>query len=113
MAESDWRDPDGHALGMLINGAASDEIDDRGRPVKGDTLLLLINNREGKQPFLLPTLEPPGRWEELVYTAAETGPALGSMGVLLAPFSLTLLRYVPTLSAELPLAHDEMTGAVE
>jgi glycogen operon protein len=113
MVDADWRDPDGHALGMLINGAASDEIDARGRPVKGDTLLLLINNREGKQPFLLPTLEPPGYWEELVYTAPERSPALGTMGALLAPFSLVLLRYVPTLSAELPIVHDVNTGAVE
>ncbi|HEU4585952.1 MAG TPA: glycogen debranching protein GlgX, partial [Gemmatimonadaceae bacterium] len=95
MSDADWHDDNLHALGMLINGEAADEIDSRGRPVRGNTLFLIINNREGKQTFELPELAAPGEWMELVNTAADRGQALGTMGATLAPFSLVLLRYVP------------------
>jgi glycogen operon protein len=95
MTDADWHDDNLHALGMLINGEAADEIDSRGRPVRGDTLFLIINNREGTQSFVLPELAAPGEWTELVNTAADRGEALGTMGATLAPFSLVLLRYVP------------------
>ena len=97
MTDADWHDDNLHALGMLINGEAADEIDSRGRPVRGDTLLLLVNNREGTQPFTLPELAASGEWTEVVNTAADRGHALGTMGATLAPFSLVLLRYVPAL----------------
>ena len=41
MTDADWHNGDNHALGMLIYGDATDETDDRGRPIKGDTLLLV------------------------------------------------------------------------
>jgi glycogen operon protein len=40
LTDEDWRRDDNHALGMLLRGEASDENDDRGRPVAGETLLL-------------------------------------------------------------------------
>jgi glycogen operon protein len=95
MTDADWRDDNLHSLGMLIHGEAADEIDSRGRPVRGDTLFLLINNREGTQSFALPELPAAGEWTEVVNTAADRGHALGTMGATLAPFSLVLLRYVP------------------
>jgi glycogen operon protein len=82
---------------MLIHGEAADEIDSRGRPVRGDTLFLLVNNREGTQSFALPELAAAGEWTEVVNTAADRGHALGTIGATLAPFSLVLLRYVPAI----------------
>ena len=107
MTDADWRDDRVHALGMLIHGEAADEIDGRGRPVKGDTLLVLVSNREAKQLFVLPKLVAPGEWEEVVNTAADRGRALGTGGATLAPFSLVLLRYVPTA----PESHGPENGA--
>src|SRR5919204_6218117 len=57
MTQADWNDPKSHALGMLIHGEAADEIDDRGRPVKSDTLLVLVNNGRARQRFVLPLVE--------------------------------------------------------
>ena len=45
MTDEDWHNPNNRALGMLIHGEATDEQDDRGRPIKGDTLLLLAERR--------------------------------------------------------------------
>ncbi len=66
MTVVDWRRPDAHALGMLVHGGASDEIDDRGRSVDGETLLLLLNGGAETVHFTLP---PMGAWRELVNTA--------------------------------------------
>src|SRR5438046_5630092 len=42
MTEEDWRDDKPLAIGMLINGNATDEVNDRGHPVHDDTLLLVL-----------------------------------------------------------------------
>jgi glycogen operon protein len=95
MTQADWNDPKSHALGMLILGEAADEIDDRGRPVKGDTLLLLVNNGRARQRFALPAVDGSAQWEELANTAARSTGHMTSGEVTLASFSLLLLRCAP------------------
>jgi hypothetical protein len=63
--------------------------------VKGDTLLLLINNGRARQRFVLPVVDGSTRWEGLVNTAAHTTRPLAEGDVTLAPFSLLLLRRAP------------------
>jgi glycogen operon protein len=65
----DWHDPRGRVLGMLIDGQASDEVDERGRLNRGETLLLLLNAGARSVGFVLPALPGPGLWRELVNTA--------------------------------------------
>ena len=50
----DWNQPDAHVLGMLIPGEATDEAGDRGRPVVGRTILLLLNGGSRSRFFALP-----------------------------------------------------------
>jgi len=77
---------------MLIHGDATDETDDRGRPIRGDTMLLLLNTGEGSVRYALPTIAGEGVWSELVNTARdEAVPNDGSVEV--QPGSLVLLRY--------------------
>jgi glycogen operon protein len=54
---------------MLIDGEATDEVDERGRPVSGQTVLLLFNGGEASRRFVLPESGEAGVWEELVNTA--------------------------------------------
>jgi glycogen operon protein len=93
MTEADWRHPRAHSLGMLINGEATDETDARGRPIEGDTLLLLINGGDAAITFDLPAQDIPGHWEKLVDTceADQRGASVGSVN--LEANSLVLLRY--------------------
>ncbi len=95
MTDADWHDAGSHTLGMLINGDASDDIDDHGRPIKGDSLLLIVNNEEETRRFLLPTMAMPGTWVEMIHTAARQGVAPGEHETTIAPFALVLLRYAP------------------
>jgi isoamylase len=69
MTEGDWEDTSIQAIGMLLLGEATDEVDVRGRSAPGDTLLLLLNAGTRSRSYTLPPTERPGRWEEVINTA--------------------------------------------
>jgi isoamylase len=71
MSEADWADAEGHVLGMLIDGQATDEVDERGRPVSGRTVLLLFNGGEASRRFVIPPVDQAGVWQEVVNTARD------------------------------------------
>ncbi len=93
LVADDWSDQDKRVLGMLLSGEATDEVDERGRLIKGDTLLLLLNASNRSCYFTLPTLEIAGTWTYLLNTARRGGGSLRGEGVQLAPQSLILLRH--------------------
>jgi isoamylase len=97
MAETDWRGAGTHALGMLIDGEATDETDARGRPSKGDTLLVLFNGGDGAVHCCLPPQDGHGQWTMLVNTtlniAAHEPHGVSGDIVKLDPYSMVLLRY--------------------
>ena len=93
MTDAEWQDPNAHVLGMFLDGRATDEKDDRGRPVVGHTLLLLVNGGPKSRAFTLPSLEGPGNWHELVNTARPGLRIVKATAVNLAAHSLILLRY--------------------
>ena len=66
MTEADWHKPGAQVLGMLLHGEAGDEQDERGRPVVGDTLLVLLNGAHRPRRFHLPEN---GGWTLLLDTA--------------------------------------------
>ncbi|MFO1094709.1 MAG: glycogen debranching protein GlgX [Planctomycetaceae bacterium] len=43
MSDADWHSGHARCLGMRLEGAMQDEVDDRGRPVVGQTVLLMMN----------------------------------------------------------------------
>ncbi|HZR23185.1 MAG TPA: glycogen debranching protein GlgX [Vicinamibacterales bacterium] len=82
-----WLAPDGHemtdeawnadfvrSLGMLLNGSAIDEVDERGQPIIGDTILVLLNAHSDKVPFTLPPLESSQQWRRVFDTCEAHGP---------------------------------------
>ncbi|HMA25073.1 MAG TPA: hypothetical protein VKP00_13785, partial [Gemmatimonadaceae bacterium] len=93
MTDGDWHNGNNHALGMLIYGEGTDETDDRGRPIKGDTLLLVLNASEETVPFHMPTMNGDDAWAELIDSARRELGVIRTDCVNVAPFSLTLLRY--------------------
>jgi len=69
MTDEMWASPDVRALGVRLNGDAIQEVDERGRPITGDTVLLLLNAGEQPVSFVLPVASPIERWETLFDTA--------------------------------------------
>jgi glycogen operon protein len=69
MADEAWNAPSVRCLGVLLAGDAINEVDERGRPTCGETLLLLLNAGPNAIPFALPMTRPGYYWEERVDTA--------------------------------------------
>ena len=69
MKPEDWEDPKRRVLGMLVEGEASEQVDERGRPIQGDTLLVLFNAGNRPCHFRLPSLSSPGSFELALSTA--------------------------------------------
>jgi glycogen operon protein len=57
MADEAWNAPFVRSLGVLMVGSALGEVDEQGRPVTGDTLLILINAHHDEVPFVLPGVD--------------------------------------------------------
>jgi isoamylase len=95
MTDEDWQDSENQSIGMLLPGRAADEIDMRGRLVKSNSLLLLLNASTRSRSWTLPRLEWPGRWEELISTArpGEQGRTVRAPAVNLTAHSSVLLRH--------------------
>ena len=95
MSHADWAQSQNRVLGMLIHGGASDEVDERGRPNRGQTLLLVLNAGNRARPLTLPELPEEGHWREMINTAAQE-PAQRvpkAKTINLHPHSLLLLCY--------------------
>ena len=68
LADSDWHSGL-RALGMRLNGESIDEVDERGQPIIGDSLLVLLNSQPATVLFRLPRHKPSERWESYVDTS--------------------------------------------
>jgi len=70
-----WHSSELHALGMRLNGNSIDEVDERGRPIVGDTLLVLLNSQPGRVSFRLPRHKPSERWIPYMDTSLTSVPS--------------------------------------
>ncbi|MEO8333796.1 MAG: glycogen debranching protein GlgX [bacterium] len=94
LTDVDWRSQDARVIGMLIDGAATDEIDERGHAVSGDTLLLVLNAGERPVSFTLPTQSGDAKmWVIMVDTAREDVAVVNGTTVDVDAHALLLVRH--------------------
>lgn len=62
MTDEDWHAQTARSLGVLLNGVMTDEIDSRGQPIVGDSMLLMLNAWHGDVEFTLPSMTDQGVW---------------------------------------------------
>jgi isoamylase len=93
MTADDWRNPDLRVLGMLISGSATDETDERGRLLHGDTMLVIANASDQDVRFSVPNLESEGVWVELLDSARPERHVIDDGWVFVDAHSLVLLRH--------------------
>ena len=72
MTEADWADGERRVIGVLLDGEAIRESDERGRRIVGDTLLILLNAGAKDEGFMLPARKTCS-WERLIDTADPDG----------------------------------------
>src|SRR4051812_27662270 len=97
MTDESWNAGFVRCLGVRLEGNAIDEVDERGLPVSGDTLLMLLNAHHDAIDFTLPDEAPDERWERLMDTsdvAASPDRFEGDTGYPLAGRSVVLFRLV-------------------
>ncbi len=73
MSEEDWRNPMQKSLCVRLAGDAIDEIDERGKRITGDTLLMLLNSHHRGISFILPAHRKGVVWEQILDTRETTG----------------------------------------
>jgi glycogen operon protein len=74
MTDEAWNAPSVRSLGVLMIGNASDEVDERGRQVVGDTLLILLNADHEPVDFVLPPIEAEQAWVRAIDTIDASSP---------------------------------------
>ena len=71
MVDSDWHAATARVLGIRLNGEMIDEVDERGRPIRGKTLLVLFNALDRRIPFTLPVTARNEIWRLVLDTDNE------------------------------------------
>ncbi|MEO5768262.1 MAG: malto-oligosyltrehalose synthase, partial [Polyangia bacterium] len=75
MSENDWQNPQTQSLAMFLAGRGIDDLDEQGRPLVDDNMLLVLNASHLDLPFRLPALESvKDDWQVLVDTIRPTHP---------------------------------------
>ena len=69
MSDDAWGNDSIRCIGVRLAGDLINEVDERGEPVKGDTLLLLLNAHWEELKFSLPGTADGDVWQTLVDTA--------------------------------------------
>src|SRR5262249_43679294 len=68
MDDAAWNAPFVRSLGMLLSGGAIAEVNERGEPILGDTLLVLLNGHSDEVMFTLPPYEDDQLWHRVFDT---------------------------------------------
>ncbi|HVK55458.1 MAG TPA: hypothetical protein VM532_10575, partial [Burkholderiales bacterium] len=99
MSDEEWQHSFARCLGVMLSGEALDERDQRGRPVRDDNFLLLLNAHHEAIQFTLPTVANDTRWVLVMdthqgVTVQQSGPFAAGDNYTLQERSLVLLKEV-------------------
>jgi len=73
MTEHEWHQSSTRCLGLFLAGDAMEEHDERGRRIRDNNMILLLNAHHKAMPFKLPTEIVSKRWEVLLDTSEPDG----------------------------------------
>lgn len=85
MTERAWNDGHAKCLGMRLDGDRIGEANERGEPVRGNTVLVYLNAHDGPVPLALPPAKPGQKWVRMLDTAEpkEGRPVLEGRSIVL------------------------------
>jgi glycogen operon protein len=73
MTVGDWHNPHLKAFGFVLEGQAIDQRDDKGQPLLGDSLLILINGSDNDVAFTMPSHYRYAGWDVVLDTTTPDG----------------------------------------
>jgi glycogen operon protein len=88
MSEEEWRDPSLHCVGMFLSGEGLNETDERGRKVRDENFLVLLNAHHEDVGFTLPAFRAGARWTAWMDTSREGGLRSGETYDAAKPYPL-------------------------
>jgi isoamylase len=99
MSDEEWQHSFARCLGVMLSGEALDERDRRGRPVRDENFLLLLNAHHEAIQFTLPTITNDTRWVLVMdthqgVTVQQRGPFVAGDNYTLQARSLVLLKEI-------------------
>ncbi len=101
MADEAWNAESVKSLGVLLAGDAIEEADERGQPIVGDTLLILLNAHDDEVPFALPALDADHQqWLRILDTIDARSAEhtyKGGVPYALGPRTVAVFRMTPPL----------------
>jgi glycogen operon protein len=95
MSDALWRSAAARCLGVRLAGEVSGERDDRGRPIVGTTMLLLLNAQPEQVSFVMPAIVPDAAWKVVFDTSRKKLPTRRYRrgdAYALAPHSMAALQ---------------------
>ncbi len=115
MTDEEWHQSRARCLGLYLEGNATNEDDDRGRPVVDDDFVLLLNSHHEPIPFLLPRLQAGNTWRVVLDTSrsntVHAGSFQGAEQFPLQARSLALLTGMKVGAAAVKSADGFMTAS--
>jgi glycogen operon protein len=63
MSDEEWEQAFARCLGVFFAGSGLTEMDERGRPLVDDNMLILLSSHHEEIPFKIPELPIEGSWE--------------------------------------------------
>ncbi|HMA92812.1 MAG TPA: glycogen debranching protein GlgX, partial [Polyangiaceae bacterium] len=97
MSQEDWENPETRALVMFLSGRGIDDVDESGRALVDDDLLIVINAGNGELGLVMPDVQYVEEWELLLDTAQEgSGTRVPKLGLVLLPASSLRLYRSPS-----------------
>ena len=111
LSDTDWRATELRAFGMLIDGAATDEVDERGDAISAETLLIVMNAGTVPVTFTLPLMGEKGAWGVMIDTSSDALSAVRGPTVTADGHTLLLLRLAAAhrTSERVPPRRDALT----
>ncbi len=73
MSDDDWHTGYAKCIGVRLDGDLIDDEDERGEPIVGDTILLLLNAHHEPLGFTLPLAKAGRGWERVLDTSEDDG----------------------------------------
>jgi len=73
ITEEQWSEGWRRCFALRLGGDAIEELDEQGRAIEGDTLLILFNSDEEDIEFTLPPYRRGRRWHAMIDTSNESG----------------------------------------
>ena len=97
MKDADWRRSSQLSIGMLLNGDLIPDRTERGDPIRGDTLLILLHAHHEGAEWKLPSEDWGREWEHVLDSARPDEPAGGKRhraggGIQRPPRSLLVMK---------------------